>query len=101
MRRSWGALSWGEAAGEVAAQAGMHATRLVESGFADCAIGKGIATREGLERVAEDLVRWGKREDAWLGIMNGEMVCFLGDEIPDRHASTVDVDEHARCFEPT
>ncbi|OMP89329.1 putative methyltransferase [Diplodia seriata] len=53
---------------------GMWADRVVLSEFADNAVGRGYATREGLERLAGAWRAFAEVEGAWYGMMQGEAI---------------------------
>jgi ubiquinone/menaquinone biosynthesis C-methylase UbiE len=53
----------------------LWAERTVASGFAKSAIGKGFATKEKLDEVAEIWRKWGAEEDAWFSLLHGEILC--------------------------
>ncbi|GEB52635.1 MULTISPECIES: methyltransferase domain-containing protein [Streptomyces] len=54
---------------------GLWAERTVASAYAELAVGKGLATREDLERIAEAWRAWGAHEDGWFGVLHGELLC--------------------------
>ncbi|KAF8838659.1 UbiE family methyltransferase [Paxillus ammoniavirescens] len=53
----------------------MSADRTVHSTFATQAVEKGLATEQKLERLAQHWREWGEKEDGWLAILHGEVVC--------------------------
>jgi SAM-dependent methyltransferase len=61
--RTWWGTSWAE--------------RLTESPFGDRAVEHGLATRAGLERLAQAWRRWAASEDGWLFIPHGEILCEI------------------------
>ncbi|RKN35119.1 methyltransferase domain-containing protein [Streptomyces hoynatensis] len=85
-------VSWARAAGftEVTASASawcfasleerswwseLWAARITRSALAEQAVSSGEATREELERLAAAWREWGAAEDAWFGIIHGEILC--------------------------
>ena len=54
---------------------GLWAQRLTESGFADHAVGHGLATRADLQRLAGAWHRWASSDDGWFLIPHGEILC--------------------------
>lgn len=54
---------------------GLWAERTVASAYAELAVGKGLATREDLERIAEAWRAWGAHKDGWFGVLHGELLC--------------------------
>lgn len=54
---------------------GIWVDRVLESGFKDVAIQGHHCEESDLGRIAEGWRAWGMDEDAWFGIMNGEILC--------------------------
>ena len=54
---------------------GLWAQRLTQSGFADHAIGHGLATQADQRRLAGAWRRWASSEDGWFLIPHGEILC--------------------------
>ncbi|RAH69053.1 class I SAM-dependent methyltransferase [Aspergillus aculeatinus CBS 121060] len=55
---------------------GSMAERARNSGFADRAVGSGLATREELEVVVDGWREFVACEQGWYGMLHGEIVCF-------------------------
>jgi len=55
--------------------AGLWASRVSETAFADQAVEQGRATREDLARLAAAWLEWGQSEDGWFTIPHGEVLC--------------------------
>lgn len=85
-------LSWARAAGftDVTASAGtwcyatpedrawwsgLWAERTVASSYAALAVDGGHTDRAGLEAVAGAWREWGRQEDGWFAVLNGELLC--------------------------
>ena len=54
---------------------GLWADRLVHSGFADQAVGHGLAVPADLERLAAAWRRWQSAADGWFLVPHGEILC--------------------------
>ncbi|MEW2255978.1 class I SAM-dependent methyltransferase [Streptomyces sp. NPDC047869] len=54
---------------------GLWADRTVDSDYADRAVRGGHATPERLRAAAAAWRDWGRREDAWFGVLHGEILC--------------------------
>jgi hypothetical protein len=54
---------------------GMWAERIVDSAIATQAVGYGLATRDGLARMAAAWRRLGAAEDGWFTVLHGEIIC--------------------------
>jgi SAM-dependent methyltransferase len=54
---------------------GLWADRTVASAFATGALEKGVATKEELAKASQAWRNWGKEEDGWFALMNGELIC--------------------------
>jgi len=54
---------------------GLWADRVTQSGFAEHAVGHGLATRRDLQRLAGAWRRWASSDDAWFLIPHGEILC--------------------------
>jgi ubiquinone/menaquinone biosynthesis C-methylase UbiE len=54
---------------------GLWADRLTQSGFAEHAIGRGLATEQDLRRLAGAWRRWASSDDGWFLIPHGEILC--------------------------
>ncbi|BGP46340.1 hypothetical protein JCM10450v2_002182 [Rhodotorula kratochvilovae] len=52
----------------------MWATRAAEGGFADKAVELGFASRQELEKIARAWDEWSRRDDAWFGYLQGELL---------------------------
>ena len=53
---------------------GMWADRVLQSAFADDAIGKGFATRADLERISAAWADWAADPDGWMAMPHGEIL---------------------------
>ncbi|KAA1467985.1 UbiE family methyltransferase [Dentipellis sp. KUC8613] len=60
---------------EIAWWSKLWADRTVGSTYATTAIKAGIATKEDLDRIAQVWTKWGAEEDAWFGLLHGEIQC--------------------------
>ncbi|MFI9237754.1 class I SAM-dependent methyltransferase [Streptomyces sp. NPDC053079] len=54
---------------------GLWADRTLSSPYADLALAGGHTDREGLETIARAWREWGRHEDAWFSVLNGELLC--------------------------
>jgi ubiquinone/menaquinone biosynthesis C-methylase UbiE len=54
---------------------GLWADRLTQSGFAEHAVGVGLATEQDLRRLAGAWRRWAASDDGWFLIPHGEILC--------------------------
>ncbi|WP_050514868.1 methyltransferase domain-containing protein [Streptomyces rimosus] len=54
---------------------GLWADRTVASSYARLAVDGGHATEYELRRIADAWREWGAREDAWFGVLHGEILC--------------------------
>lgn len=53
----------------------MWADRTLSSNFKTTALKSGLADEEKLSRIADTWTEWGKSEDGWFAILNGEIIC--------------------------
>lgn len=53
----------------------MWADRILKSAIADQLRNGGIATEQDLERISRAWLAWAAREDGWMSIVHGEIVC--------------------------
>ena len=53
----------------------LWADRLTQSNFGEQVIGHGLATRQDVERLAQDWLRWASSEDGWFLVPHGEILC--------------------------
>lgn len=53
----------------------LWADRLVKSNFAPTAVKNGIATIEEIQKVSQAWREWAAADDAWFGVLHGEVVC--------------------------
>lgn len=53
---------------------GMWADRVLQSAFADDALGRGYATRDELEAISRAWTAWAEHEDGWLAMPHGELL---------------------------
>ncbi|MFZ3560909.1 MULTISPECIES: class I SAM-dependent methyltransferase [unclassified Streptomyces] len=60
---------------EIAWWSGLWADRTLASAYADRATGGGHATPAQLTAVSEAWREWGTYEDAWFGVLHGEILC--------------------------
>ena len=54
---------------------GLWADRTLQSSFATTALEKGVATKEELVKASQAWRNWGKEEDGWFALLNGELIC--------------------------
>lgn len=54
---------------------GVWVERVLKSSFGEMAVKGGHCERQDLERIAEGWREWGGCEDAWFGILHGEILC--------------------------
>ncbi|MEU1311563.1 class I SAM-dependent methyltransferase [Streptomyces cinnamoneus] len=54
---------------------GLWADRTLSSPYAGLAVDGGHADRAGLEAIAEAWREWGRHEDGWFAVLNGELLC--------------------------
>ncbi|MFF2653335.1 methyltransferase domain-containing protein [Streptomyces sp. NPDC058045] len=54
---------------------GLWADRTVSSGYAQSAVRGGHADMDELSRIADAWREWGARDDAWFGVLHGEILC--------------------------
>ncbi|MFF4215457.1 class I SAM-dependent methyltransferase [Streptomyces nondiastaticus] len=54
---------------------GLWADRTVASAYARFAVDGGHADRAALDRIAAAWRAWGRHEDAWFAVLNGELLC--------------------------
>ncbi|MFI9202084.1 class I SAM-dependent methyltransferase [Streptomyces sp. NPDC053048] len=54
---------------------GLWADRTLSSPYARLAVEGGHTDRAGLEAIAEAWRAWGRHEDAWFSVLNGELLC--------------------------
>jgi ubiquinone/menaquinone biosynthesis C-methylase UbiE len=54
---------------------GLWADRLTQSSFADQAVGRGLARREDLDRLADAWRRWASSDVGWFLVPHGEVIC--------------------------
>ncbi|MEU8551545.1 class I SAM-dependent methyltransferase [Streptomyces roseoverticillatus] len=54
---------------------GLWADRTVASAYAQLAVDGGHADRAALDRIAAAWRAWGRHEDAWFAVLNGELLC--------------------------
>ncbi|KZF24807.1 UbiE family methyltransferase [Xylona heveae TC161] len=55
----------------------MWADRTVASRYAQGRIERGFATKQDLDRIADEWRSWGQGEDAWFTFVHGEIVCHV------------------------
>ena len=55
----------------------MWEARVLQSAFAGDAIGKGFASREGLERMSHAWREWADSEDGWIALPHGEIIATV------------------------
>lgn len=60
---------------DVAWWGGMWAERVVDSGMAEQAMERGLASAEDLKRLARGWRRWAASADAWFAVLHGELLC--------------------------
>ena len=66
---------WGFASDEDRAWwGGMWADRVLQSAFADDAVGKGFAARADLERISAAWADWAADPDGWMAMPHGEIL---------------------------
>ncbi|KAG1733218.1 UbiE/COQ5 family methyltransferase [Suillus paluster] len=53
----------------------LWADRTLSSNFKTTALKSGLADEEKLNRIAASWMEWGKSEDGWFAILNGEIIC--------------------------
>lgn len=53
----------------------LWADRTLSSNFKTSALKSGLADEEKLNRIADTWTEWGKAEDGWFAILNGEIIC--------------------------
>ncbi|GAA5843424.1 hypothetical protein JCM11251_002474 [Rhodosporidiobolus azoricus] len=84
--KSW-ALSAGFSPSDVEVQTGstcpdvkewgeMLAERTVKTGFADKVVELGLASKDELEQIAEAWRDWTRKEDAWFGYLQGDLIAW-------------------------
>ncbi|MEU1816266.1 methyltransferase domain-containing protein [Streptomyces roseifaciens] len=61
--------------GERSWWSGLWADRTTASAYARLAVDGGHADRAGLDRIATAWREWGRHEDAWFAVLNGEILC--------------------------
>lgn len=59
---------------DVAWWGGMWAERVVDSGMAEQAMERGLASPESLDRLTQGWRRWAASEDAWFAVLHGELL---------------------------
>lgn len=59
-------VEWGE----------IWAERTFNSGFATKAVELGLSTKDELERISKAWSEWGKKEDAWMGYVQGDLIAW-------------------------
>ena len=54
---------------------GMWAERILGSAMAEQALATGAATEDDLRRISRGWLEWAERDDGWLSILHGEILC--------------------------